>query len=118
MKLYELNCALYPRRIGIYLAKKEITDIEHVALDAMAPETASQLNSISSFRTVPVLETEKGHKIRASIAILEYLEEQYPEPNLIGQTALARARTREACRRGCTAIWHLGPQRQSDIRRE
>ncbi|WP_447928947.1 glutathione S-transferase family protein [Vreelandella sp. EE27] len=106
MKLYELDWALYPRRIGIYLAEKGITDIERVALDAMAPETASQLSSISFFRTVPVLETQDGHKIRTSIAILEYLEEQYPEPNLIGQTALARARTREATdiAGGCTAV--------------
>lgn len=96
MKLYELDWALYPRRVGIYLAEKGITGIERIALDAMAPETAFQLKEISAFGTVPVLETQEGEKIRSSVAILEYLEECYSQPNMIGTTSVERARTREA----------------------
>jgi len=96
MKLYELNWALYPRRIGIYLSEKGITDIDRVALDAMAQEFLSQLKTVSALGTVPVLQTEDGHTIRSSIAILEYLEDRYPQPNMIGRSSAERARTREA----------------------
>ena len=96
MKLHELDWALYPRRVGIYLSEKGITGIERIALDAMAPETALRLREASSFGTVPVLETPDGGRIRSSVAILEYLEECYPQPNMIGTSPAERARTREA----------------------
>ena len=96
MKLYELNWGLYPRRIGIYLSEKGVTDIERIALDAMDAESLAHLKSVSSLGTVPVLQIEDGLKIRSSIAILEYLEDRYPEPNMIGRSAVEQARTREA----------------------
>ncbi len=96
MKLYELNWALYPRRIGIYLSEKEITDIDRVALDAMDAESIGKLKAVSSLGTVPMLQTEDGLKIRSSIAILEYLEDRYPQPNMIGRSSAEQARTREA----------------------
>jgi len=43
---------------------------------------------------VPSLETE-GDVITQSLAILEYLEELYPEPPLLPKTPLARAHARE-----------------------
>nr|WP_249658909.1 glutathione S-transferase family protein [Pectobacterium atrosepticum] len=95
MKLYELNWALYPRRIGIYLVEKGINDVERVVLDSMDKGLALKLKALSSLGTVPILETESGCRIRSSIAILEYLEERFPEPNMIGCTAEQRALTRE-----------------------
>lgn len=96
MKLYEFNWALYPRRIGIYLSEKGIAGIERIALDAMDRQSLGQLKTVSSLGTVPVLQTEEGLRIRTSIAILEYLEARYPEPNMIGLSLADRARTREA----------------------
>lgn len=96
MKLYELDWGLYPRRVGIYLSEKGIRDIDRIALDALEPAALAQLKAISPFGTVPVLETDDGMQIRSSIAILEYLEELYPGPDLIGRTANAHARTRDA----------------------
>jgi glutathione S-transferase len=108
MKLYELNWALYPRRIGIYLSEKEITDIDRVALDAMDAESIGQLKAVSSLGTVPMLQVDDGLKIRSSIAILEYLEDRYPQPNMIGRSSAEQARTREAVSIADEAALHFG----------
>ena len=44
---------------------------------------------------MPILQTEDGTLIRSSIAILEYLEDRYPSPDMLGATPELRARTRE-----------------------
>ena len=43
---------------------------------------------------VPVLEDEDGAVVADSYAIVEYLEERYPEPSLLGKTVAERAETR------------------------
>lgn len=95
MKLYELDWGLYPRRIGIYLAEKGITEIKRIAFDALAVWPAPEIARLSPMGTVPILETENGTLIRSSIAILEYLEERFPSPEMLGRTPEERARTRE-----------------------
>ncbi|MBX7481963.1 glutathione S-transferase family protein [Qipengyuania qiaonensis] len=95
MKLYEFDWALFPRRVGIYLAEKGIDGIERVALDALDPGAGSRIAGLSLQGTVPALEIEDGTVIGSSIAVLEYLEERFPSPDMIGATPQARARTRE-----------------------
>lgn len=95
MKLYELEWGLYPRRIGIYLAEKRITGIERIAFDALAAWPPPELSKLGPLGTVPILETQEGTLIRSSIAILEYLEERFPSPDMSGSTPEKRARTRE-----------------------
>lgn len=95
MTLYELDWGLYPRRVGIYLAEKGITGIERMAFDLMAGWPPPELSRLSPLATVPILQTEDGTLIRSSIAILEYLEERFPSPEMLGATPTLRARTRE-----------------------
>ena len=95
MTLYELEWGLYPRRVGIYLAEKGIMDIDRVALDISAGWPPPELERLSPLATVPILLTEDGMPIRSSIAILEYLEERFPSPDLLGATPELRALTRE-----------------------
>jgi glutathione S-transferase len=95
MKLYELEWGLYPRRIGIYLAEKRIAGVERISFDALHSWPPPELARLTPLGTVPILETETGTLIRASIAILEYLEERFPSPDMLGATPEARARTRE-----------------------
>lgn len=95
MKLYELDWGLYPRRVGIYLVEKGITGIERIAFDVLAAWPAPEIARLSPMGTVPILETENGTLIRSSIAILEYLEERFPSPAMLGTTPEERARTRE-----------------------
>lgn len=95
MKLYELEWGLYPRRVGIYLAEKGITGIERIAFDALETWPPPELARLGPLGTVPILETQMGRLIRSSIAILEYLEERFPSPDMSGATPEDRARTRE-----------------------
>jgi glutathione S-transferase len=95
MKLYELEWGLYPRRVNIYLAEKGITGVERISFDALVAWPPPELARLSPLGTVPILETNDGTLIRSSIAILEYLEERFPSPNMMGVTPEARARTRE-----------------------
>jgi glutathione S-transferase len=44
---------------------------------------------------LPVLELNDGACLTESLAIIEYLEECYPHPPMIGQTPLERVRVRE-----------------------
>ncbi|WP_198045961.1 glutathione S-transferase family protein [Novosphingobium aquimarinum] len=95
MTLYELEWGLYPRRIGIYLAEKGITDIDRIAFELLAGWPPPELKQLSPLATVPILRTESGMLIRSSIAILEYLEERFPSSDMLGATPELRARTRE-----------------------
>lgn len=95
MKLYELDWGLYPRRVGIFLAEKGIAGIDRIAFDALASWPPPELARLSPLGTVPILQAEDGTLIRSSISILEYLEERFPTPNLLGATQAERARTRE-----------------------
>lgn len=96
MKLYLFDWGMYPRRVLVYLAEKGITDIEQVLLDPMLGETREAAHlARNPSGTVPVLETDDGAFIRQSVAILEYLEETVPGPDMIGGTPTERARTRD-----------------------
>lgn len=108
MKLYELEWGLYPRRVGIYLAEKGITGIERIAFDAVAAWPPPELARLGPLGTVPILETQEGTLIRSSIAILEYLEERFPTPNMSGATPEKRARMRELLSVIDEAAMHFG----------
>ncbi|KAH6654158.1 hypothetical protein BKA67DRAFT_691222 [Truncatella angustata] len=93
--LYVLSWGLYPRRITIYLKEKRI--IDRVSIKEV-PVTSTGLGSIPGKPqgSVPILEYAPGQYIRQSSAILEYLEDLYPEaPFMRGTTPESRARTRE-----------------------
>ena len=94
MKLLTTGWGFYPRRVEIYLLEKNI-DIERVFFDMSEKWPRPDIKEFTPLGTVPVLVTEQGQAIRASLPILEYLEERFPTPNLLGETPEDRARTRE-----------------------
>jgi glutathione S-transferase len=98
MKLYNFAWGPYPRRVHLYLAEKGLKDLALVEVEfphqpALWPQ--GFLKGLNPAHSLPVLETNNGPRIGQSIAILEYLEEIYPTPDLIGATPEARATTRE-----------------------
>ncbi|KXF78462.1 hypothetical protein ATN84_01300 [Paramesorhizobium deserti] len=98
MKLYNFPWGPYPRRVALYLAEKGITDIEQIEVEfPHQPELWPEnfLFKLNPAHSLPVLDTGNGMLIGQSIAILEYLEERYPFPNMLGETSEDRARTRE-----------------------
>lgn len=95
MKLYEVSWSIYPRRVGIYLTEKGIDGIERVEVSPPADASKHIIEGVTHAGTVPALDIGDGQIIGASVAIMEYLEECFPTPDLIGANAAERAATRE-----------------------
>jgi len=91
MKLYDCATAPSPQRVRIFVAEKSI-DIPLVQVNLRDGEQLGDtFRKINPDCTVPVLELDDGTRISEIFAICQYLESQYPEPVLMGQSALELA---------------------------
>ena len=94
MKLYAFPPAPNPARVGFYLREKGV-ELDQVLVDLTKGEHLSEEHlARNPAGTVPVLELDDGTFLPESLAIIEYLEECYPDSQMIGPDALTRARTR------------------------
>ncbi len=100
MNLYIVPVAPNPTKVRLYVAEKiaagaEI-DVTEIRINLVKGEqnTAEHL-ARNPFGRLPVLELPDGTHLGESLAIIEYLEELYPEPAMIGSNAKERARVRE-----------------------
>jgi glutathione S-transferase len=98
MKLYGAVMAANPRRVKIYIAEKGLEDVieqvdfgrEGIYDKLKAPDFLAK----NPGGKIPVLELDDGTCIPESGAIVEYLEELYPDPPMIGTTPEERAKVR------------------------
>ena len=94
MLLYQFRMGTNPRRVIIYLSEKGI-QVPRYELDyANKMHRAPDYLAINPSGRAPTLITDDGVAITESAAIVEYLEELYPERPMIGTNALSRARVR------------------------
>jgi len=95
MKLYGAAMSANTRRVKIYLAEKGLDNIEEVDLVGAANviKTPEYLAKNPAGK-IPLLELDDGTFLPESAAIVEYLEEIYPDPPMIGTTPLERAKVR------------------------
>lgn len=95
MKLYQARVmTTCPRRVTVYMAEKGI-DCEIVTIDMRGGEGLTpRFLAMNPTGRVPVLELDDGSFLPESGAIVEYLEELYPDPPMIGTTPEARAHMR------------------------
>jgi glutathione S-transferase len=106
MKLYGAHMAANPRRVKIYLAEKGL-DIEQVDFAPPYGElTSPEFLSKNPAGKIPVLELDDGVCIAESAAIVEYLEELHPDPPMIGDSPVERAKVR-LLERICTDLFNL-----------
>jgi glutathione S-transferase len=100
MQLYTSQRAPNPRRVAIFMAAKQIDDIDIIELDLNAGEhRAPAFLAINPMARVPVLVLDDGRALSETRAICTYLEGLYPEPNLMGVDATERAFIEMADRR-------------------
>ena len=94
MKLYDFPQSPNCRKVRMYLAEKGLSvPLQPVNLltgEQRLPEFLRR----NPFGAVPILELDDGAVIPESLAIIEYLEEQHPEPPLLGTEPLGRALVR------------------------
>jgi glutathione S-transferase len=126
MRLYQakvLNTC--PRRVTIYMAEKGIEcDIVTVDMRAGVGRTPEFLRKNPN-GTVPVLELDDGSYLPDSSAIIEYLEELFPDPPMLGMTSAERAQIRATERMATefqtrNGLWSVNshpswPQRRPDF---
>ena len=92
MKLHTSARAPNPRRVAMFMAEKNITDIELVMVDLNSQQHRSaEFLAKSPLAKIPVLELEDGRMLGETRAICTYLEGLIPEPNLMGTTFEERA---------------------------
>jgi maleylacetoacetate isomerase len=94
MRLYTLQVSSAARRVEIALKLKGLA-YERIVVDLAAEKRApdSAYRRLNPQLKVPTFE-DGGLRLTQSLAILEYLEEAYPEPALLPPDAAGRARVR------------------------
>jgi maleylpyruvate isomerase len=101
MKLYNYWRSSASWRVRIALAHKRIPyeyRAVHLARDGGEQYTPSYVADINPMSQVPVLELDDlspPRRIAQSLAILEYLEERFPDPPLLPSDPWSRARARQ-----------------------
>lgn len=89
--LYDCSTAPSPRRARILLAEKGVAH-ETVQVDLRSGEQLSDAyRKINPHCTVPALCTEDGLILTDNAAITAYLEAQFPQPPLLGNTPAEKA---------------------------
>ena len=89
---HALSSASYRVRIALALKGLQVTS---VLLDLRGGEQRlEEFLQINSQGLVPALALEGGAVLTQSVAIIEYLDEIHPQPPLLPQAPLARARVR------------------------
>ncbi len=94
MKLYDFPQSPNCRRVRMYLAEKGLS-VPLQRINLLAGEQSSpEFLRRNPFGAVPILELDDGTVIPESLVIIEYFEELYPEPPLLGRDPLTRALVR------------------------
>lgn len=91
---YYRSTSSYRVRIALALKGLDYTAIPvNLSLEGGAQHTADY-KDLNPQGRVPALRLDDGVIITQSLAIIEYLEERYPQPALLAQEAVMRARQR------------------------
>lgn len=95
MKLYSFFNSSTSYRVRIALALKGLEyDYEGVNIRAQANRDADYIAKVNPSAAVPALD-DNGFVLGQSLAIIDYLDQRYPEPLLIPQEPELRARVLE-----------------------
>ena len=100
VKLYVFQVAPNPTKVRLYVAEKNALGnalpVDEVSVnipegEARTPEFLKK----NPHGRLPVLELDDGRCFSESLAIIEYLEDKFPEPPMLGNTPEARIAARE-----------------------
>lgn len=92
---YWRSSCTYRVRIALALKGVEHTIVPVHLLEGGGQQHADAYRAKNPMAQVPSLEIEGGVTLGQSMAILEYLEERYPEPPLLPEDLILRARARQ-----------------------
>jgi glutathione S-transferase len=100
MKLYTVPAAPNPTKVMLYIAEREAAglalNIEQVRVNTLKGEQNSPEHLIRNrFGALPVLELDDGRYLTESLSIIEFLEENFPEGNMLGSDPVERSFAKE-----------------------
>ncbi len=100
MKLYMVPAAPNPTKVRLYIAEKTAAGaelpIKQVLVNVLKNEQKSADHlARNPFGSLPVLEVADNDYIVESLAIIEYLEERFPQPAMWGNGTRERIHARE-----------------------
>jgi glutathione S-transferase len=91
MQFHDCATAPSPRLVRMFIAEKGL-DIPTRQVDLRHGEHLSaEFRAINPHCTVPVLELDDGTRLTSTQGCWRYLEEAFPEPPLLGRTAVEKA---------------------------
>ena len=92
MKFHDCKTAPSSRLVRIFIAEKGL-DIPVNEVDLRnGAQLSEEFRKINPYCTVPVLETDDGHTLTSTQGCWRYLEEQFPDPPLLGTNPAEKAR--------------------------
>ncbi|MEO1592160.1 MAG: glutathione S-transferase family protein [Cyanobacteria bacterium J06632_22] len=83
LKLYYARPSAYARPVWLALLEKQLP-FELIPVDLSGEQFQPEFLAVNPFGRVPVL-VDGDHRVVESLAILDYLEAQYPNPSLMPQ---------------------------------
>lgn len=100
MKLYMVPLAPNPTKVMLYIAEREQLgtqmDIEQIVVNTVKGRHKEPAHlARNPFGTVPTLELDDGSFIVESLAIIEYLEDKFPQDRLYQGTPEERGHARD-----------------------
>ena len=90
---YALSSASF--RVRIALALKNIPYTSVIKNLRVGEHRLAEYLNINAQGFVPALQMDDANVLTQSVAIMEYLDEQYPDPALLPSDAIGRARVRD-----------------------
>jgi maleylpyruvate isomerase len=96
MKLYTYfrSSAAYRVRIALNLKGLDVEQVPVHLIKGGGQQLSEEYRSVNPAALVPALVLDDGTALAQSVAIIEYLDEVYPQPALMPADALGRARVR------------------------
>lgn len=111
MELYGYSTSSTTYRVRIALALKGL-DYHYRSVDLKGGEQRGEaFRTLNPARSVPLLVKDDGDLLSQSLAIIDYLDQTWPEPRLIPWEPLARARVLELAQLVACDIHPLNNQR-------
>lgn len=113
MKLYTFWRSTAAYRVRIAANLKNVP-LEYVSVSLMkdgGQQNQPAYRAVNPSGGVPSLETDAGEVLTQSLAILEYLDERFPQPPLLPGDALARGHAREIALHVVADLHPLNPPR-------
>ncbi len=100
MKLYMVPLAPNPTKVMLYIAERAelgvSMGIEQIVVNTVKGRHRQPAHlARNPFGTLPVLELDDGGYLLESLAIIEYLEDRFPDAGLLGESPESRGKARD-----------------------